>query len=112
VVDSITGSLYVPFLHFSNSDKDYIQMLISDDCGASFHFATFNVPGAPDPTVMPVLQPGELTDCGGFNLRLTIHGTANAGPGKFGYPRYINASRMTSPARLRRAERDALPGVE
>jgi hypothetical protein len=95
VVDGITGSLYVPFLHFSNSDKDFIQVLISDNAGASFHFATFNVPGAPNPTVMPVLQPGELTDCGGFNFRLTIHGTANAGPGIFGLPRYINASRMT-----------------
>jgi len=95
VVDGITGSLYIPFLHFSNSDKDFIQVLISDDAGASFHFGTFNVPGAPNPTVMSVLQPGELTECGGFNFRLTIHGTASAGPGIGGLPRYINASRMT-----------------
>jgi len=95
VVDPITGSLYVPFLHFSNSDQDFIQMMISDDGGATFRFATFNVPGAPDPTVMPVTQPGEFTECGGGNFRLTIHGTANAGPGAFGIPRYINASRMT-----------------
>lgn len=95
VVDSITGSLYIPFLHFSNSDKDFIQVLISDDAGATFRFATFNVPGAPNPTVLPVLQPGELTECGGFNFRLTIHDAANAGPGRFGLPRYINASRMT-----------------
>jgi hypothetical protein len=32
---------------------------------------------------------------GGTNIRLTIHGTANPGPGRFGFPRYINASRMT-----------------
>jgi hypothetical protein len=95
VVDSITGIVYVPFLHFSNADRDFIQMMISNDAGATFHFATFNVPGAPNPNVVPVLQPGELTDCGGANLRLTIHGAANAGPGLFGFPRYINASRMT-----------------
>jgi hypothetical protein len=95
VVDPITGTLYVPFLHFSNSDQDFIQMMISNDAGDTFQFATFNVPGAPDATVMPVTQPGELTECGGFNFRLTIHGSANAGPGLFGLPRYINASRMT-----------------
>jgi hypothetical protein len=95
VVDQVTGTLYVPFLHFSNADQDFIQMLISDDAGGTFHFATFNIPGAPDPTVMPVTQPGELTECGGFNFRLTVHDTANAGSGLFGLPRYINASRMT-----------------
>ncbi len=95
VVDPITGSLYVPFLRFSNADQDFIQMMISDDAGDTFRFATFNIPGAPSPTVMPVTQPGELTACGGTNIRLTIHGTANPGPGRFGFPRYINASRMT-----------------
>lgn len=94
-VDPITGTLYVPFLHFSNADQDFIQMLISDDAGDTFHFATFNIPGAPDPTVMPVTQPGELTACSGTNLRLTVHTAANPGPGRFGFPRYINASRMT-----------------
>jgi len=95
VVDGMTGALYVPFLRFSNSDQDFIQMMISQDAGETFHFATFNVPGAPSPTVLPVTQPGELTACGGTNIRLTIHGTANPGPGRFGFPRYINASRMT-----------------
>jgi len=94
VVDQITGTLYVPFLHFSNADQDFIQMMISDDAGQTFRFATFNVAGAPDPTVMPVTQPGELTECGGTNLRLTIHDALNAGPGLFGLPRYVNASRM------------------
>jgi hypothetical protein len=94
-VDQITGTLYVPFLHFSNSDQDFIQMLISDDAGDTFHFATFNILGAPDATVMPVTQPGAFTECGGNNFRLTIHGSLNAGPGKFGFPRYVNASRMT-----------------
>jgi hypothetical protein len=95
VVDQITGTLYVPFLHFSNSDQDFIQMLISSDAGDTFHFATFNVAGAPDATLVPVTQPGELTACGGSNLRLTIHGSLNAGPGLFGLPRYVSASRMT-----------------
>jgi hypothetical protein len=95
VVDSITGTLYVPFLRFSNADQDFIQLLISDDAGDTFRFAQFNVPGAPDPTVLPVTQPGELTECGGGNFRLTIHDAANAGPGAFRLPRYINASRMT-----------------
>ncbi len=94
VVDSSKGTLYVPFLRFSNSAQDFIQMMVSDDAGETFHFATFNVPGAPGPTVLPVTQPGELTDCGGRNLRLTIHGSLNAGPGMFDLPRYVNASRM------------------
>jgi len=104
VVDQITGTLYIPFLRFSNSDQDFIQMLISGDGGDTFSFATFNTPGAPNPTVMPVTQPGEFTECGAtllsngrfsVNLRLTIHGAQNTGPGLTGLPRYVNASRMT-----------------
>lgn len=104
VVDQITGTLYVPFLHFSNSDQDFIQMLISDDAGETFRFATFNVPGAPDPTVMPVTQPGELTECNAriiapstfaVNVRLTIHTALNSGGSLTGLPRYVEASRMT-----------------
>jgi hypothetical protein len=95
VVDQLTGTIYVPFLRFSNADQDFIQVMISDDAGETFRFATFNVPGAPSPTVMPVTQPGALTACGGGNIRLTIHTAADAGPGAFGFPRYIHASRMT-----------------
>ena len=103
VVDPITGVLYVPFLHFSNSDQDFVQMMISDDAGETFRFATFNVSGAPDPTVMPVTQPGEFAECGatrvgsGFsvNLRLTIHAGPNVHGSITGLPRYIDASRMT-----------------
>ena len=93
-VDQITGTLYVPFLNFSNSNQDFIRMLISDDAGATFRLAVFD-PKAPIPTAMAVTQPGELTDCSFTNLRLTIHDAANAGPGLFGLPQYINASRMT-----------------
>jgi hypothetical protein len=85
----------VPFLRFSNADQDFIQMMISDDAGETFRFARFNLAGAPDPTVLPVTQPGELTACGGTNIRLTIHTATNPGPGRFGFPRYVNASRMT-----------------
>ena len=47
VVDQITGTLYVPFLRFSNADQDFIQMMISDDAGETFRFATFNIPERP-----------------------------------------------------------------
>jgi hypothetical protein len=80
VVDRFNGRLYIPFAHFSNSDTDFIQMLISDDAGETFRLATFNMPGTPDNTLLPIVQPGELTECGVFlvapgtfavNLRLT-----------------------------------------
>jgi len=96
VVDGITGTLYVPFLRYSHLDRDFIQMMVSEDAGDTFHFATFNIPGAPSSTVLPFTQPGELTECGGNNFRLTIHGTLHPGPGKFGIPRYVNASRILS----------------
>ena len=79
-------------------------MLISDDAGETFHFATFNIPGAPNPTVMPVTQPGEATECGAtiiaphvvsVNFRLTIHTALNPGHSLTGLPRYTEASRMT-----------------
>ena len=104
VVDQITGTLYVPFLRFSNADQDFIQMLISGDAGETFSLATFNIPGAPNTTVMPVTQPGAATECGAtrlsngqfiLNFRLTVHGAQNGGRGLTGLPRYINASRMT-----------------
>jgi hypothetical protein len=104
VVDQVTGTLYIPFLHFSNSDQDFLQMLISDDAGATFRFATFNAPGAPNPTVFPVTQPGEGTECGvslvapntfAVNFRLTIHTALDSGGSLTGLPRYVQASRMT-----------------
>ena len=38
VVDQIRGTLYVPFLRYSNADQDFIQILISDDAGETFRF--------------------------------------------------------------------------
>jgi hypothetical protein len=103
VVDRTTGTLYVPFAHFSNSDTDFIQMMISDDGGATFRFATFNVPGAPDATLLPMVQPGELTECGAalvapntfaINLRLTLHAGPDVGGSLTGLRRFVNATRL------------------
>jgi hypothetical protein len=94
VVDQATGRLYVPFLRFSNADQDFLQMLVSDDAGDTFHFASFDISPWSDKTLLPVTQPGTLTACGGTNLRLTIHTATNPGPGRFGFPRYVNASRL------------------
>jgi hypothetical protein len=103
VVDSTTGTLYIPFAHFSNADTDFIQMLISNDGGATFHFATFNIPGAPDATLLPIVQPGELTECGAalvapkrfaINLRLTLHAGNNVGGSLTGLRRFVNATRL------------------
>jgi hypothetical protein len=97
-VDPITGRLYIPFLHFSNSDTDFIQILVSDDAGETFSFLNFNVPGAPSPTLLPVVQSGELVDGGSGGLRLAIH----AGPalaGRVGLRQFVQVSRLiTQPA--------------
>lgn len=105
VVDRTTGRLYVPFAHFSNSDTDFIQMLISDDGGATFRFATFNIPGAPDATLLPIVQPGELTECGAtrvsptrfrINLRLTLHAGTDVGGSITGLRRFVNSTRLAA----------------
>jgi hypothetical protein len=107
-VDGITGRLYIPFLHFSQVDQDFIRILISDDGGETFNFATFNVPGAPLPTVLLVTQPGTLTECGAtivrptgkppfvrLNARLTIHAGPSIPGGVTTLPRFARASRLT-----------------
>jgi hypothetical protein len=119
-VDQVTGRLYIPFIHFSNSDQDFIQILVSDDEGAHFSFLNFKVPGAPSPTLLPITTPGDLTECGVFvgsspgpigdagvasgtspaapkffpNVRPTIH-TGPAFGGSFtGLPRWEHATRL------------------
>lgn len=94
VVDRFTGTLYLPFAHFSNADTDFIQMLISNDGGTTFHFATFNVPGALDATLLPIVQPGELISCSTNNLRLTLHAGPDIGGGQFGLRRFVSATRL------------------
>ncbi|MBI1787463.1 MAG: exo-alpha-sialidase [Acidobacteria bacterium] len=97
-VDPITGRLYVPFLHFSNADADFIRVLVSDDAGETFSFLNFNVPGAPIASGVPAVQPGELCDCGGGptggGFRLIIHAGANIGGGRFGLRRFVRSARM------------------
>jgi hypothetical protein len=98
-VDPITGRLYVPFVRAAaDSDVDVIQMLVSDDAGETFSFATLN-PGAPDPTLLFFVLPGEFCDCGEFGgQHLVIRSTPDIG-GRSGLPRFVNATRIfTQPA--------------
>lgn len=99
VVDHITGRLYVPFLHFSNADQDFIRILVSDDAGETFSFLDFGPFGASfDTTLLPITTAGELIDCGrnAGGLRVTIHSGSNLGGGRFGLRRFRNASRLTT----------------
>lgn len=101
VVDASSGRLYIPFLHFSNTDADAIKVLVSDDGGGAFRFLEFNVAGALDKFGFPNVTPGTVTDCGRGNggFRLVLHQGANLGGGRFGLPRYRQATRLiTQPA--------------
>jgi hypothetical protein len=126
-VDQVTGRLYIPFLHFSNSNQDFIQILVSADEGAHFSFLNFNLAGAPLPTVLPITTPGDLNECGVFvgvtrgdagvasgapppmttftpNVRLTIHSGPAFGGSFTGLPRWEHATRLiTQPAFFARA---------
>jgi hypothetical protein len=95
VVDRSNGRLYIPFAHFSNSDTDFLQMLVSDDAGQTFRFTNFNIPGALDPTLVPLVQPGTFEDCGNGGFRLAIVQGNNIGGGRFGLPRFVQSSRLT-----------------
>jgi hypothetical protein len=95
VVDPSSGRLYVPFLHFSNTDADDVKVLVSDDGGVTFHFLKFNASGAPDANSFPNVTPGSATDCTISGVRLTIHqGTSTAG--NDGLPRWVQATRIIS----------------
>jgi photosystem II stability/assembly factor-like uncharacterized protein len=115
-VDQATNRLYIPFLHFSNSDQDFIQILFSDDGGSHFSFAKFNQPGAPSSTLLTITQPGDPTECGSFpgtppgpkfdtDVELTIHTGAPLGGSSFtGLPRWEHATRLIAqPAFFARA---------
>jgi hypothetical protein len=96
VVDPSSGRLYIPFLHFSNFDADFVKVLVSDDGGATFRFLEFNVAGAPDRFGFPNVTPGEIADCGspGGGFRNVLHQGANLGGGRFGLARYRQATRL------------------
>jgi hypothetical protein len=113
VVDRSNGKLYIAFLNFSNADQDFIRLLVSDDGGDSFRLASFNLPGSPDPTLIPVTQPGTATECGVRivtlpdgtnvavpNLRLTIHDGADVGGSLTGFPRFVQANRLVAQPQL------------
>jgi hypothetical protein len=96
VVDPSSGRLYVPFLHFSDTDADNVRVLVSDDGGDTFRFLAFNVPGAVDRFAFPNVSPGVPNDCTrGGGGRLVLH----QGPyviGRFGVRRYAQATRLTT----------------
>ena len=108
VVDPWTGKLYVAFLQFGNVAQDYLRIHVSEDGGETFTPLRFNLPGAPNPEVYPVVQPGTLTECsatrfdppgGGApsffsNWGLTLHTGPDVGGSSGGLPRYVNASQV------------------
>ena len=94
VVDASTGRLYVPFLHFSDTDADNVRVLVSDDGGQTFHFLAFNVPGAVDAHAFPNVTPGLLNDCRGGGIRNVLVAGADQGGGRFGLPRFKQATRL------------------
>jgi hypothetical protein len=114
-VDQVTNRLYIPFLHFSNLNQDFIRILFSDDEGSHFSFVKFNQPGAPSSTLLPITTPGDLNECGVFaggpgqffpNVRQTIHSGSSFGGSFTGLPRWEHATRLvTQPAFFARAGR-------
>jgi hypothetical protein len=51
------------------------------------------------PSVVPIVQPGELIDCAGGGFRLTIH-DGPVYPGRFGLRRFVQATRLIPQADL------------
>jgi hypothetical protein len=96
VVDPSSGRLFIPFLHFSNIDADAIKVLVSDDAGEHFRFVEFNHPQALDKFGFPNVTPGTLTDCGRANggVRTVLHQGTDVGGGRFGLPRFVQATRL------------------
>jgi len=96
VVDRSTGRLYIPFLHFSNVDADNVRVLSSVDGGKNFGFLAFNAPGAIDAFAYPNVTPGMLNDCTGGGIRNALVAGADQGGGRFGLPRFKQATRLIS----------------
>lgn len=96
VVDLSTGRLYIPFLHFSDSDADNVRVLVSDDGGVTFRFLAFNVPGAVDAFAFPNVTPGLINDCRGGGLRNALVAGASQGSLRGGFPIFRQATRLVS----------------
>ena len=94
-VDQSSGRLFIPFLHLSNFDTDFIKVLVSDDAGDTFTFLTFDVPGAPDTVGFPNVTPGTLSDCGATGgIRPVLSQGADLGGGRLGLPRFRQSTRL------------------
>jgi hypothetical protein len=112
VVDKLSGKIYIALFQSSFAEQDYLRIFTSSDGGETFSPIAFNVPGAPDPEVYPITQPGTLTECGARrvvradgsvafvpNARLTVHAGSNIGGSVSGFPRFVSANRViTQPA--------------
>jgi hypothetical protein len=105
-VDKSNGRLYVPFVHWDHINgstplfggADYYRVLVSDDGGNTFVPLAFNVPGAPNPFVYPVLQVGTPADCGKQGgTRTVIKQGPDIGGGiygeLYGLPRFVHCTR-------------------
>jgi hypothetical protein len=77
-------------------DADNVRVLFSDDGGESFDFLAFNAPGAVDAFAYPNVTPGMLNDCTGGGIRNTLVAGADQGGGRFGLPRFKQATRLIS----------------
>ena len=108
-VDKSNGRLYIPFQHYNHitggnllfAGPDYIRVLVSDDGGNTFYPLAFNVPGAPNPLVYPVLQVGTPSDCGAAaGTWAVIHQGPDIGGGLYGellgFPRFVHCTRVIS----------------
>jgi len=94
-VDQSSGRLFIPFLHLSNFDTDFIKVLVSDDAGDTFTFLAFDVPGAPDKVGFPNVTPGTLSDCGATGgIRPVLSQGADLGGGRLGLPRFRQSTRL------------------
>jgi hypothetical protein len=96
VVDLSTGRLYIPFLHFSDTDADNVRVLVSDDGGQHFRSLAFDVPGAVDRFAFPNVTPGIFNDCAGGGIRNALVAGLDQGGGRFGLPRFKQATRLIS----------------
>jgi hypothetical protein len=101
VVDQATGRLYVSFLQFGDGNPDYVRLLASNDGGNTFTPLAFNVPGAPNPFVYPLVRAGILADCGfAGKMRLVVKQGPDIGGGWWGkldgLPRFVHCTRLIS----------------
>ena len=109
-VDKSNGRLYVPFLHYGHIDgdgvllggPDYLRVLVSDDGGNTFSPLAFNVSGAPNPFVYPVLQVGTPADVGRANGSdwSVIHQGPDIGGGiwseLYSQPRFVHCTSIAA----------------